>query len=81
MTDALHRPDTGISASRSPGSAPRARNTPNSRTIPMFQPYSGSLTPSITAFFYTNYASGVPAADATCTITHDTTITVTYITA
>ena len=69
------------SGSSTTGSEPRARNTPNSRTIPMFQPYSGSLTPSITAFFYTNYANGVPATSATCTITHETTVTVTYITA
>ena len=62
-------------------SEPYDINSPNSRTIPMFQPYSESLTPSITAYFNEVYGSTIPATDATVTITHETTVAVTYITA
>ena len=60
-------------------SEPNTINSPNSRTIPMFQPYSGSLTPSITAYFNEVYGSDIPATDATVTITHNTTVAITYI--
>ena len=60
-------------------SEPYDINSPNSRTIPMFQPYSGSLTPSITAYFNEVYGNNIPTTDATVTITHNTTVAITYI--
>ena len=51
-----------------------------SRVIPMFQAYDGSLTPSVTAYFYAVANNNVETDDKV-TITHATTVTVTYITA
>jgi len=51
-----------------------------SRVIPMFQAYDGSLTPSVTAYFYAVANNNVETDDKV-TITHNTTVTVTYITA